>query len=112
MMNAQADNEGSGRVWLGLALAGLLLTWVAWRVLSLGAAGNLSSEDDRSADPEASSRAAIRAAPLDGRGYRQLAQRAELQGELPRATALFSLAAARGPRDLPSLGWLTRHALA
>lgn len=59
----------------------------------------------------AAARAAIRAAPLDGRGYRLLAQLAERRGDVASARALYSLASARGPRDLPTLRWLTNDAL-
>jgi len=111
MMNAPADNPQE-RVWLWLGLAGLLLVLVAWRVLAIGSGGQLLRADKPSVDQATDARRVIRAAPLDGRGYRMLAQQAELHGETQRATILYSVAAARGPRDLPSLGWLTRHALA
>jgi hypothetical protein len=137
MMHGQAERLPR-RVWFGLGLAALLLAWVAWRVLTLGLADHLAKTDPgaalvwRAGQPEAqfrrgenqvrsgdtaaghtaAARAAIRSAPLDGRGYRLLARQAETSGNLTAATTLYTLAAFRGPRDLPSLGWLTEHALA
>jgi tetratricopeptide (TPR) repeat protein len=136
MMNVQADST-SRRILVGLGLA-VLLGFAAWRSLTLGLADHLSrSRPDaalawRPAHPEAqlrrldkqalgavvptgqeaAARAAIRAAPLDGRGYRLLAQQAERGGNLASARELYSLAAARGPRDLPTLRWLANDALA
>jgi tetratricopeptide (TPR) repeat protein len=135
-MNVQADSTVR-RILGGLALAALL-GFAAWKSLTLGLADHLSrSQPDaalawRAAHPEAQlrrldkqargadipagqeagARAAIRAAPLDGRGYRLLAQQAELGGDLASARSLYSLAAARGPRDLPTLRWLANDALA
>lgn len=134
-MNVPAESQG-GRILVGLGLAALL-GFAAWRVLTLGLADHLSrSHPDaalawRAAHPEAqlrrlekqaggaaiptgeepAARAAIRAAPLDGRGYRLLAQQAELGGDLVSARAQYSLAAARGPRDLPTQRWLVNDAL-
>jgi hypothetical protein len=116
----------------------LLLSLIAWRVLTLGMAEQLSRTDpgaalswrpryaeaqlrqlegqarDRrlSAAQRAGAQAAIRSAPLDGRGYRMLARQAELRGENSVAMVLYSLAAKRGPRDLPTQGWLVQYALA
>jgi len=135
-MNVQAESR-SRRILVGLGLAALL-GFAAWRSLTLGLADHLSrSQPDaalawRAAHPEAqlrrldkqargaviptgqeaAARAAIRAAPLDGRGYRLLAQQAELGGDSASARSLYSLAAARGPRDLPTLRWLAHDALA
>src|SRR5204863_6110655 len=73
----------------------------------------LQATDRRhSAVQRTAAQAAIRAAPLDGRGYRMLARQAELRGEMPVAMALYSLAAERGPRDIPTQGWLIQYALA
>jgi len=132
-MNAPAERSYR-RIVVGLGLT-LLLAFVAWRVLSLGLADHLSRQNPdaalvwRGTHPEAqlrrleqgvevapnkendAARSAIRSAPLDGRGYRMLAQQAELRGKLPIAAALYSLAATRSPRDLPSQRWLTKYAL-
>jgi tetratricopeptide (TPR) repeat protein len=133
-MNARAERPHR-RIVVGLGLT-VLLAFVAWRVLSLGLADHLSRQNPdaalawRGTHPEAqlrrieqvvedapkieqngAARAAIRSAPLDGRGYRMLAQQAELRGNLPNAAALYSLAAIRSPRDLPSQRWLTKYAL-
>ena len=98
----------------GLGLGALLLALIAWRVLTLGMAEQLSradpgaalrwragyaeaqlrqlelqARDSRgSAARRTSAQAAIRAAPLDGRGYRMLARQAELRGNMPVAVAI------------------------
>ena len=135
-MNARTSAHAGPRG-LGVALGALLLSWVAWRVLTLGMAEQYSKDrpdialDWRDAHAEAllqdldrealtprvsaaqseGARAAIRSAPLDGRGYRFLARQVELGGDLPRAMSLYSIAATRGPRDLPTLGRLIEYEL-
>jgi hypothetical protein len=123
--------------WVGLVAAVLLLGWISWRILTLGVADYLSHSQPlaalewrstlaealfretelgfrartTSASQAEHARLAIRSAPLDGRGYRLLARDAELRG-IPGTTAsLYSVAGARGPRDLPTLGWLSQHEL-
>jgi hypothetical protein len=104
---------------------------IAWRVLSLGmadyfagaqpqralqwrsdhaeallAAAQAETDPDRARDYAVRS---LRANPLQGAAYRVLAARA------PTADAraqLYDIAAARAPRDIPSLAWLLDHALA
>jgi hypothetical protein len=136
-MNDPAEGT-TARAWIALCLTGLALAWIAWRVLTLGMAEHLARRDpgaalawragnsealllrfgpqgDASIDPAlqvATARAGIRAAPLDGRGYRLLAHQAELGQDLASAEKLYGLAAARGPRDVPSLSWMTNRALA
>lgn len=120
------------------ALATVALGWAGWRALALGMAGY----DAASAPAEAldwrpgfaeaelnraeaaffgktaplgqdqAVRAAIRLAPLDGRGYRLLGREAELRGDLAAATRLYGIAASRAPRDLPSQAWLAERELA
>jgi tetratricopeptide (TPR) repeat protein len=125
------------RLLVGLTAAALL-AFVGWRVFTMGVAERLSRQYPaaalgwRSDHPEAqlrwiekqshrrsaggisqtsAARAAIRSSPLDGRGYRMLAEQAELRGDPNSAVAWYSLAAARGPRDLPSHRWLANYAL-
>lgn len=57
------------------------------------------------------SRAAIHAAPLDGRGYRMLAEAELSAGREPDAARLFAIAGDRGPRDIPTQRWLASRAL-
>ncbi len=57
-------------------------------------------------------RDAIHASPVDGRGYRLLAESALASHDEAAAARLFALAVARGPRDLPSQVWLAHRALA
>lgn len=115
-----------------LALA--LLGWVAWRVFSLGMADRLADIDpgialgwrpqhaqallgaaqdaarDKSEPTRAAAlaRKALRANPLLGLPYRVLAELAATPAE---AEGLYAQAAARAPRDIPSLGWLADRAL-
>ena len=139
MTRTLADNplsESSGR-WLAGGLSLLFLLFAAWRVLSLGMADQLAGTDPVAAlgwrpdepealllmaDPASSpglvpsdsgdvARAAIQAAPLDGRGYRQLAEQAVRERREADAAKFYVLAAARGPRDLPTQVWLTNRAL-
>jgi tetratricopeptide (TPR) repeat protein len=136
MMNARTDAYPVPRR-LTLAVGALLLSWVAWRVFTLGMAEHYSRDSpdtalawreghaeallqglDRealaphvSASQSEGARAAIRSAPLDGRGYRYLARQVELGGDLPDAMSLYSIASTRGPRDLPTLGRLVQYEL-
>lgn len=59
----------------------------------------------------ASARQLLQAAPMDGRGYRLLAQQAAGEGDAARARALYRIAARRAPGDLPSRAWLAQDAL-
>ena len=54
-------------------------------------------------------RRAVRADPLDGRGYRRLAS---LERDAGKAEALLEIAVARAPRDLPGHAALAEHAMA
>lgn len=58
-----------------------------------------------------SSRRLLGAAPLEGRGWRILAQVEDAAGNTPQARALYERAVARRPRDIPSRIWLARHYL-
>lgn len=49
--------------------------------------------------------------PLEGRGFRVLAQAAQQAGDLPQALALYRIAARRSPRDVVAHAWLTQHDL-
>lgn len=59
----------------------------------------------------ATARHLLRVDPVDGRGFRVLAQVAALEGRQVEALSLFRIAARRAPRDLPSRAWLAQHAL-
>lgn len=119
---------------LGAALALLALgLFVAWRVASLGLADHFAASDparalawradhpdalvreaERSANAgeraqaQALAQRAIRANPLDGRGYRVLGS---VSGDPAQALALHTVAAARTPRDVASHVWLIDHYL-
>ena len=136
MTTAAADLRPPARrdwlLWVGL----LLLAVVAWRVLSLGQAdasaqrspdaalrwrGNqteallmkaqsrLAANDNPGAEELA--RKALAANPLDGRGYRLLAEAAAARGDGKQALQRYQLAAQRSPRDLASHRWLAAHYL-
>lgn len=125
---------GPERVSVAQALALLLLAWIAWRVVTLGIADHLARRDPLAAlswrprHPEAAlaaarelagpagdraraeelARESLRSYPLLGGGYRILA---ELASEPERAGSLYRVAAARAPRDIRSLAWLSDRAL-
>jgi YD repeat-containing protein len=133
----ESTEQGFRAMLLFLALGALFFAWIAWRVLTLGMAQNLSHSDPRaalawrkgnaeallqllevesserrySASRSETARAAIHAAPLDGRGYRMLANQFELRRDLPSAMSIYSIAAKRGPRDIPTLGRLIQYQL-
>lgn len=99
--------------WVFLAV----LAFVAWRIfVDPGTRYRLAeAAQDVKAAPAtraALARDAIHAAPLDGRAYRLLAEARLAQGREAEAARLFEVAAARGPRDLPSQTWLANRALA
>lgn len=135
-MAVDAAHAGDRRHLPPIAVLGLvgLLAWAAWRVLSLGLADHfvderpelallfredhpraLLSASERLAnsggDPDqvaALARRAVRAYPLLGRGYRQLA---ELSTDPAESTTLYTIAAHRSPRDAITLARLVDHAL-
>jgi len=59
----------------------------------------------------ASARRLLEADPMDGRGYRVLAQGEAAQGRKDQARTLYRIAARRAPRDLPARAWLAQDAL-
>ncbi len=94
-----------------------VLALASWRIFIDPARSYRLAEaaQDAKADPArraALARDAIHAAPLDGRAYRLLAEARLAQGREAEAARLFEVAAARGPRDLPSQTWLANRALA
>ena len=64
------------------------------------------------AGTEALARRLLASAPADGRGYRLLAQVAEVRGDKTRAETLYAIAVRRAPRDLQARAWLAQRALA
>src|SRR6478672_4276895 len=54
----------------------------------------------------------LAASPADGRGYRVLAQVADLRGQQDRAAKLYAIAVHRAPRDIEARAWLAQRALA
>ena len=89
-------------------------TALRWRpenpqALLLQAEAKLAARDLGAA--EALARRQLQAAPVDGRGYRVLAQVAAARGQPDRAHTLFRIAARRAPRDVPARAWLAQYAL-
>jgi len=117
---------------VGMLGAAAVLLVLAWRVTTLGLADHYSVSDParalawRDQHPEAlvreadrlaldpaqagpaaeAARAALRANPLDGRGYRVLGS---LAPDREKAATLHGLAAHRSPREVISHGWLIEH---
>lgn len=59
----------------------------------------------------AGARRLLEADPMDGRGYRVLAQVALAEGRKDQARSLYRIAARRAPRDVPARAWLAQDAL-
>jgi hypothetical protein len=123
----------------GLLLAALLLgcLFAGWRIVELKQADAALASDDiatalrwrpdhaeallRQAEAQfaandptaaaATARRLLQAAPMDGRGYRVLAQVEAAQGRKDQARRLYRIAARRAPRDLPARAWLAQDAL-
>ena len=57
-------------------------------------------------------RAALASAPAKARAFRHLGAAAQARGDTNQALLLYRIAAARDPRDIPSLAWLADRALA
>jgi hypothetical protein len=115
----------------------LALSWLGWRSVTLGVAAFLTrsnpaaatrwrpdfaaarlrafeaGDDASHALPERGidARRAIRAEPLDGRGYWWLARIAEAAGKQADARRLYALSAERGPRNVRVLAWLAEREL-
>jgi len=138
-MNAKAEAPAASRFLVPAMLVfALLAAWAGWRIVGLSMASFLAEDEpaaalqwraqdanaivaveqarvreDKTHLPDATqARAALASAPLKPAGYRLLARRAELEGDAARAARLYEVAAARGPRDLPSVDWVARHRLA
>ena len=62
-------------------------------------------------EASATARHLLRVEPLEGRGFRLLAEAAVHQGDLAQAQALYEIAARRSPRDVRTRAWLIEHSL-
>ena len=138
-MNDKVEGRTPPRyLWPAMALFLLGAAWAGWNIVTLSLASFLSETDPGRAlqwrarhddaivaaeqeqvrkDPKhvpdpARARAALALAPLKPIPYRLLARGAELRKDAAEATRLYEIAAARGPRDLPSVDWVARHRLA
>ena len=124
------------RTWLLAAVLLLFAGFASWRILALTQAERWASEDPQRAlrwsprHPQAllalaeqqlaagrldaaraTARRLLAVEPLEGRGFRVLAEVEAKQGHAARALALYTIAARRSPRDLRTRGWLTQHYL-
>lgn len=123
--------------WAWVLPTALLMAFCAWRIVSIAMADRLATQDPSEAlawvsgqpdalvelaarelaagHPERASdhaRRLLRMAPLDGRGFRILAESELRAGRPDRAVVLFDMAKHRSPRDIPSRAWLLQFALA
>ena len=62
-------------------------------------------------ESRATARHLLRVEPLEGRGFRLLAEAAAAQGDQQQAHTLYQIAARRSPRDVRTRGWLIEHSL-
>jgi tetratricopeptide (TPR) repeat protein len=122
------------RIWLALVVVATLFT--GWRVV-----GQMQAERFAESEPEralrwrpddptallalaerqlkqgnteaaaATARHLLANEPLQGRGFRVLAQAAAREGRPAEALKLYEIAARRAPRDLATRAWLTQHYL-
>jgi len=122
--------------WLLLAVLVLGALFAAWRVLWVTRADGLAKADPERTlgmaprQPEAllalaerqlsagqrqqavaTARRLLSVEPLQGRGFRVLAQAAEQEGDAASALALYEIAVRRSPRDVTSRAWLAQHYL-
>lgn len=122
------------RIWLGLAVIAALCA--GWSIFGQMQAERLAESDPEAAlhwfpnDPmgllalaegqlregdataaAAAARQLLKAEPLQGRGFRVLADVADREGRHAEAFKLYQIAARRAPRDLPARAWLTQHYL-
>lgn len=133
-MVRSSSRSGLAGVWWPAAIS-LLLVFAGWRAFGIGMADWWARQNPEAAmqwrsdhaeaalkaaevanyaDPKSEavarwSRAAISAYPLDGRGYRLLAEAAGTSPSLGKA--LHEIAAERSPRDYLSQAWVINEAL-
>ena len=62
-------------------------------------------------DAQRTARHLLRVEPLQGQGFRLLAEAAVRQGDLRQALLLYQIAARRSPRDVRTRAWLIEHFL-
>ena len=62
-------------------------------------------------DASVSARHLLQVAPLEGRGFRILAEAAAQRGDSAQALILYQVAGRRSPRDLRTRAWLIQHFL-
>lgn len=90
---------------------GRALRWTPGHPQALVALAEQQLRDGRVEEASATARRLLAAEPLQGQGFRILAQAAAQQGDDVKALALYRIAARRSPRDLPTGAWLTEHYL-
>jgi len=87
------------------------LRWVPDHPEALAAVAERHLAAGRFEDATGSARRLLSVAPLEGRGFRILAEAAVGQGDSDRALGLYRIAVRRSPRDARARAWLIEHSL-
>ena len=87
------------------------LQWVPRHPMALLNLAGQQLHAGRVDDAQSTARRLLAVEPLEGCGFRILAEAAALQGDDDKALALYRIAAQRSPRDVPTSAWLTEHFL-
>ena len=90
---------------------GHALQWMPRHPQALLALAEQQLEQGRTTEAQATARRLLAAEPLQGQGFRVLAQAAAQQGDAAQALSLYRIAARRSPRDLRTAAWLTERFL-
>lgn len=87
------------------------LRWAPDHPVALLALAERQLADGQHEQAVASARRLVAVEPLEGRGFRVLAEAAHQSGDASQALALYTIAARRSPRDIAARAWLTQHHL-
>ena len=87
------------------------LQWIPGHPPALIAMCEQQLADGRIGEAQETARHLLSVAPLEGRGFRMLAEAAALKDDGAQALALYKIAARRSPRDTRTRAWLTEHYL-
>ena len=87
------------------------LQWVPHHPQALLALAEQQLAAGRPGEARTTARQLLAVEPLEGRGFRVLAQAAERQGMLADSARLYLIAVRRSPRDIPTRAWLIEHLL-
>lgn len=87
------------------------LRWMPRHPQGLLALAERQLDEGRIQQAEVTARRLLAVEPLEGRGFRILAEAAMRQGRCASGIALYKIAARRSPRDMRTLAWLTEYLL-